>query len=116
MHTNEGIIEMVYSSSFSPIGFAFYVISFDNRKNIKYTEKVIFTGTFILLKIEFSKVSFLNFGKIKFNWHTLPYLCEFGNLKKFFIDLLFNFFSLEFGINIINNKNDQKKSNDEIEN
>ena len=116
VHTNEGIIEMVYSSSFSPIGFAFYVISFDNRKDIKYTEKVIFTGTFILLKIEFSKVSFLNFGKIKFNWHTLPYLCEFGNLKNFFIDLLFNFFSLEFGINIINNKNDQKKSNDEIEN
>ena len=116
VHTNEGIIEMVYSSSFSPIGFAFHVISFDNRKDIKYTEKVIFTGTFILLKIEFSKVSFLNFGKIKFNWHTLPYLCEFGNLKNFFIDLLFNFFSLEFGINIINNKNDQKKSNDEIEN
>ena len=125
VHTNEGIIEMVYSSSFSPIGFAFYVISFDNAKdiyvncnnnNIEYIEKVIFTGTIILLKIEFSKVSFLNFGKIKFNWHTLPYLCEFGNLKNFFIDLLFNFFSLEFGINIINNKNDQKKSNDEIEN
>ena len=116
VHTNEGIIEMVYSSSFSPIGFAFHVISFDAIKDIKFTEKVIFTGTFILLKIEFSKVSFLNFGKIKFNWHTLPYLCEFGNLKNFFIDLLFNFFSLEFGINIINNKNDQKKSNDEIEN
>ena len=122
VHTNEGIIEMVYSSSFSPIGFAFYVISFDNRKNIKYTEKVIFTGTFILLKIEFSKVSFLNFGKIKFNWHTLPYLCKevnddrFYNLKKIFSDLLYNFFSLVFGINIINNKNNQKKSNDEIEN
>ena len=116
VHTNEGIIEMVYSSSFSPIGFAFHVISFDAIKDIKFTEKVIFTGTIILLKIEFSKVSFLNFGKIKFNWHTLPYLCEFGNLKNFFIDLLFNFFSLEFGINIINNKNDQKKSNDEIEN
>ena len=116
VHTNEGIIEMIYSSSFSPIGFAFHVISFDAIKDIKFTEKVIFTGTIILLKIEFSKVSFLNFGKIKFNWHTLPYLCKFGNLKNFFIDLLFNFFSLEFGINIINNKNDQKKSNDEIEN
>ena len=104
VHTNEGIIEMIYSSSFSPIGFAFYVISFDARKDIKYTEKVIFTGTIILLKIEFSKVSFLNFGKIKFNWHTLPYLCKFDNLKNFFIDLLFNFFSLEFGINIINDK------------
>ena len=104
VHTNEGIIEMVYSSSFSPIGFAFHVISFDAIKDIKFTEKVIFTGTIILLKIEFSKVSFLNFGKIKFNWHTLPYLCEFGNLKNFFIDLLFNFFSLEFGINIINDK------------
>ena len=104
VHTNEGIIEMIYSSSFSPIGFAFYVISFDNAKDIKYTEKVIFTGTIILLKIEFSKVSFLNFGKIKFNWHTLPYLCKFDNLKNFFIDLLFNFFSLEFGINIINDK------------
>ena len=116
VHTNEGIIEMVYSSSFSPIGFAFHVISFDAIKDIKFTEKVIFTGTFILLKIEFSKVSFLNFGKIKFNWHTLPYLCEFGNLKNFFIDLLFNFFSLEFGINIINDKRNQKKLNDEIEN
>ena len=110
VHTNEGIIEMIYSSSFSPIGFAFYVISFDAIKDIKFTEKVIFTGTIILLKIEFSKVSFLNFGKIKFNWHTLPYLCEkvneerFYNLKKIFIDLLFNFFSLEFGINIINDK------------
>ena len=125
VHTNEGIIEMVYSSSFSPIGFAFYVISFDNAKdiyvncnnnNIEYIEKVIFTGTIILLKIEFSKASFLNFGKIKFNWHTLPYLCEkvneerFYNLKKIFIDLLFNFFSLEFGINIINNKKKPKKT------
>ena len=130
VHTNEGIIEMVYSSSFSPIGFAFHVINFDEKKDIffnsekdiKYKEKVIFTGTIILLKIEFSKVSFLNFGKIKFNWHTLPYLCEkvneerFYNLKKIFIDLLFNFFSLEFGINIINNKKNQKKLNDEIEN
>ena len=119
VHTNEGIIEMVYSSSFSPIGFAFYVISFDNAKdiyvncnnnNIEYIEKVIFTGTIILLKIEFSKASFLNFGKIKFNWHTLPYLFKklneerFYNLKKIFIDLLYNFFSLEFGINIINDK------------
>ena len=110
VHTNEGIIEMVYSSSFSPIGFAFYVISFDDIKDIEYIEKVIFTGTFILLKIEFSKVSFLNFGKIKFNWHTLPYLCKevnddrFYNLKKIFSDLLYNFFSLEFGINIINDK------------
>ena len=110
VHTNEGIIEMVYSSSFSPIGFAFHVISFDAIKDIKFTEKVIFTGTFILLKIEFSKVSFLNFGKIKFNWHTLPYLCKevnddrFYNLKKIFSDLLYNFFSLEFGINIINDK------------
>ena len=110
VHTNEGIIEMVYSSSFSPIGFAFHVISFDAIKDIKFTEKVIFTGTIILLKIEFSKVSFLNFGKIKFNWHTLPYLCKevnddhFYNLKKIFSDLLYNFFSLEFGINIINDK------------
>ena len=122
VHTNEGIIEMIYSSSFSPIGFAFHVISFDAIKDIKFTEKVIFTGTIILLKIEFSKVSFLNFGKIKFNWHTLPYLCKdvnddrFYNLRNFFIDLLFNFFSLEFGINIINNKKNQKKLNDEIEN
>ena len=122
IHTNEGIIEIVYSSSFSPIGFAFYVISFDDIKDIEYIEKVIFTGTFIPLKIEFSKVSFLNFGKIKFNWHTLPYLCKkvnddrFHNLKKFFIDLLYNFFSLEFGINIINNKKNQKKLNDEIKN
>ena len=116
IHTNEEIIEIVYSSSFSPIGFAFYVISFDDIKDIEYIEKVIFTGTIILLKIELSKASFLNFGKIKFNWHTLPYLCEFGNLKNFFIDLLFNFFSLEFGINIINDKRNQKKLNDEIEN
>ena len=110
VHTNEGIIEMVYSSSFSPIGFAFHVINFNSEKDIKYKEKVIFTGTIILLKIEFSKVSFLNFGKIKFNWHTLPYLCKkvnddrFYNLRNFFINLLFNFFSLEFGINIINDK------------
>ena len=116
VHTNEGIIEMVYSSSFSPIGFAFHVISFDAIKDIKFTEKVIFTGTIILLKIEFSKVSFLNFGKIKFNWHTLPYLCKevnddhFYNLKKIFSDLLYNFFSLEFGINIINNKKKPKKT------
>ena len=122
VHTNGGIIEMVYSSSFSPIGFAFYVINFNSakkdiffyyfnsEKDIKYKEKVIFTGTIIPLKIEFSKVFFLNFGKIKFNWHTLPYLCKkvnddrFYNLRNFFIDLLFNFFSLEFGINIINDK------------
>ena len=85
-------------------------IFFNSEKDIKYKEKVIFTGTIILLKIEFSKVSFLNFGKIKFNWHTLPYLCKevnddhFYNLKKIFSDLLYNFFSLEFGINIINDK------------
>ena len=111
IHTNEGIIEIVYSSSFSPIGFAFYVISFDDIKDIEYIEKVIFTGTFIPLKIECRKTSFIiNLGKIKFNWHTLPYLCKkvnddrFYNLKNFFIDLLYNFFSLEFGINIINDK------------
>ena len=123
IHTNEEIIEIVYSSSFSPIGFAFYVISFDDIKDIEYIEKVIFTGTFIPLKIECRKTSFIiNLGKIKFNWHTLPYLCKkvnddrFYNLKNFFIDLLFNFFSLEFGINIINDKRNQKKLNDEIEN
>ena len=123
IHTNEEIIEIVYSSSFSPIGFAFYVISFDDIKDIEYIEKVIFTGTFIPLKIECRKTSFIiNLGKIKFNWHTLPYLCKkvnddrFYNLKKIFIDLLFNFFSLEFGINIINDKRNQKKLNDEIEN
>ena len=123
MGTNNKKIEMVYSSSFSPIGFAFYVISFDDIKDIEYIEKVIFTGTFIPLKIECRKTSFIiNLGKIKFNWHTLPYLCKkvnddrFYNLKNFFIDLLFNFFSLEFGINIINDKRNQKKLNDEIEN
>ena len=117
IHTNEEIIEIVYSSSFSPIGFAFYVISFDDIKDIEYIEKVIFTGTFIPLKIECRKISFIiNLGKIKFNWHTLPYLCKkvnddrFYNLKNFFIDLLFNFFSLEFGINIINNKKKPKKT------
>ena len=120
--TNNKKIEMVYSSSFSPIGFAFYVISFSSLYLIDYKERFIFTGTFIPLKIEFDKASFINLGKIKFNWHTLPYLCKkvneerFYNLKKIFIDLLFNFFSLEFGINIINNKKNQKKLNDEIEN
>ena len=92
IHTNEEIIEIVYSSSFSPIGFAFYVISFDDIKDIEYIEKVIFTGTFIPLKIECRKTSFIiNLGKIKFNWHTLPYLCKkvnddrFYNLKNFLL-------------------------------
>ena len=121
--TNNKKIEMVYSSSFSPIGFAFYVISFDSRYLIDYKERFIFTGTFIPLKIEFDKASFINLGKIKFNWHTLLYLCdrdnECGAFKSFLFDLLFNFFSLEFGIiriNIIDNKKNQKKLNDEIEN
>ena len=114
--TNNEKIEIVYSSSFSPIGFAFYVINFDSRDSIDYKERFIFTGTFIPLKMEFSKASFINFGKIKFNWHTLLYLCKKEAFKNFLFDLLFNFFSLEFGINVINNECYQKKLNEEIEN
>ena len=91
----------IFSGSFSPLGFAY---AQDNEgSRAKDFCKEMWTFTFILLKYEYDRRFYLNFGKVKTSWSSLKFTC--GD------DLMFlvNSVSIEFGLNIIGVNDWRKK-------
>ena len=99
--------EHFFSGSFSPLGVAVM----QNENDGKFVEdhcKKMLTLSFILLKYEYDRRFYLNFGKIKTSWFSI-FTCFDGIAKGIF----FNFLSIEFGLNIIG-VNDWRKSKNNI--
>ena len=85
----------IFSGSFSPLGFAY--VQQDNGSRAKDFIKNMWTLGFVLLKYEYDRRFYLNFGKIKTTWYRLKDICEDDFGKCIGCNLL----SIEFGLNII---------------
>ena len=107
----------IFSGSFSPIGLGLM----QDLKTCDFVDKMytkMWTWGFMLLKYEYDRRFYLNFGKIKANW-----VFSMEKLLVIPFTILFNVFSLEFGLNIIGvndwrkkkmknkKKNERKKEN-----
>ena len=97
----------IFSGSFSPLGFA-YVQKGDGSRVDDFC-KICWTLGFGLLKYEYDRRFYLNFGKIKTNWYSLEDI-ETGDFWK---NIGFNLASIEFGLNIIG-VDDWRKSKNNI--
>ena len=84
-----------FSGSFSPLGFARVQDESGNR--VEDFCKKGWTLGFMLLKYEYDRRFYLNFGKIKTTWYSLKDICA-GN---FWTCIVYNLLSIEFGLNII---------------
>ena len=85
----------IFSGSFSPLGFAFV-----QKVNYSWADdfcKKCWTLGGVLLKYEYDRRFYLNFGKIKTTWYGLKDICE-GDFWKAIIR---NLVSIEYGLNII---------------
>ena len=85
----------IFSGSFSPLGFARVQDESGNR--VEDFCKKGWTLGFMLLKYEYDRRFYLNFGKIKTTWYSLKDICAGG----FWVGIGFNLVSIEFGLNII---------------
>ena len=88
-------VKHIFSGSFSPLGFAY--VQDDNGSRAKDFIKNVWTLGFVLLKYEYDRRFYLNFGKIKTTWYSLKDICA-GN---FWTCIVYNLLSIEFGLNII---------------
>ena len=98
----------IYSGSFSPWGFA--IVQKDNGSCADDFCKKCWTLGGILLKYEYDRRFYLNFGKVKTTWYSLNDICE----ENFWKAIIRNLVSIEFGLNIIGVKKKKKKENFEI--
>ena len=85
----------IFSGSFSPLGFAYVQDKDGNR--VKNFCKEFLNFSFMLLKYEYDRRFYLNFGKIKTTWYDLKNICN----GKLWGNIVFNLVSIEFGLNII---------------
>ena len=85
----------IFSGSFSPLGFA-YVQEKDGSRDNDFCKKCLSFG-FVLLKYEYDRRFYLNFGKIKTTWYDLKDIRD----GKWWVDIALNLVSIEFGLNII---------------
>ena len=85
----------IFSGSFSPLGFA--IVQGNNGNLINDFCKKCWTLGAVLLKYEYDRRFYLNFGKIKTTWYALKDICK-ENLWK---TIIRNLVSIEFGLNII---------------
>ena len=93
----------IFSGSFSPWGVA--VIQKNNSSSwANDFWKKCWTLGFMLLKYEYNRRFYLNFGKVKTMWYNLKDICN----KDFVVSIGFNLLSIEFGLNIIG-VNDRRK-------
>ena len=93
----------IFSGSFSPIGLGLMQkADSGDLANEMYTK--MWTWGFMLLKYEYDRRFYLNFGKIKKSW----FLCGV-KFDDFIGTLCFNLLSLEFGLNIIGVNDWRKK-------
>ena len=90
----------IFSGSFSPLGVAitidYEIIDYKVNLVDDFIKKMWTLG-FGLLKYEYDRRFYLNFGKIKTNWYSLDDI-ETGD---FFKNIGSNLASIEFGLNII---------------
>ena len=98
----------IFSGSFSPLGVA---IAIDWKVNlVGDCIEEMWTLGFGLLKYEYDRRFYLNFGKVKTNWSSLV---EDIDEDEFWENIGFNLASIEFGLNIIG-VNDWRKSKNYI--
>ena len=93
----------IYSGSFSPWGFA--IVQKDNGSCADDFCKKCWTLGGILLKYEYDRRFYLNFGKVKTTWYSLNDICE----ENFWKAIIRNLVSIEFGLNIIGVNDWRKK-------
>ena len=94
----------IFSGSFSPWGFAVVQKEDDSSWANDFWKKCWTLG-FMLLKYEYDRRFYLNFGKIKTMWYNLKDICN----KDFVVSIGFNLLSIEFGLNIIGVNDWRKK-------
>ena len=85
----------IFSGSFSPLGFA--IVQEEDRSLVDDFCKKWLTWSFVLLKYEYDRRFYLNFGKIKTTWYNLKDISE----ENFGKSIVLNLVSIEFGLNII---------------
>ncbi len=85
----------IFSGSFSPFGFD--IVQKDNGSRADDFCKKCLTFGFVLLKYEYDRRFYLNFGRIKTMWYMLKDICD-NNFRE---TIGYNLLSIEFGLNII---------------
>ena len=100
----------IFSGSFSPLGFDFMQEKEDGSL-VKDLCKHGWTWGFVLLKYEYDRRFYLNFGKIKTTWYGLKDICK-DDFRKAIVR---NLISIEFGLNIIGVNDWIKKRKENIE-
>ena len=99
----------IFSGSFSPLGFA--IVQENNGSLVDNFCEKCWTWGFVLLKYEYNRRFYLNFGKVKTTWYNLMNdICE----KDFWGCIGSNLLSIEFGLNIVGVNDWRKKENFEI--
>jgi hypothetical protein len=94
----------IFSGSFSPIGFGF-MQQYPITDLVDEFCKKCWTLDFVLLKYEYDRRFYLNFGKVKTAWYNLKDICGKGILFAIFLNLI----SIEFGLNIVGVNDGRKK-------
>ena len=85
----------IFDGSFSPLGGA--LMQNNDGSLVKDFCKRCWTLGFVLLKYEYDRRFYLNFGKIKTTWCSWQNICEEG----FLTCIGYTLVSIEFGVNII---------------
>ena len=93
----------IFSGSFSPLGFA-YVQKDDGNRVDDFFKNMLTLGV-VLLKYEYDRRFYLNFGKVKTIWYKLKDICNVD----FELSICCNLLSIEFGLNIIGVNDWRKK-------
>ena len=99
----------IFSGSFSPLGFA--IVQKDDGNPVNdFCKKCLILG-FMLLKYEYDRRFYLNFGKIKTAWYDLKNIrtIDFWGFNGC------NLISIEFGFNIVGVNDWRKKRKENIE-
>ena len=99
----------IFSGSFSPFGVA-YVQKFGGSRANDFIKNMWTLGG-VLLKYEYDRRFYLNFGKVKTAWYSLKDICK----KNFWIDIGLNLVSIDFGLNIVGVNDWRKKRKENIE-
>ena len=93
----------IFSGSFSPLKFA--IVQKDDSSRADDFCKKCWAFGFVLLKYEYDRRFYLNFGKVKTIWYNLKDICNVD----FELSICCNLLSIEFGLNIIGVNDWRKK-------
>ena len=98
----------IFSGSFSPWGFA--IVQKEDGNLVDDFCKKCWTFGFMLLKYEYDRRFYLNFGKVKTMWYGLKDIRS----DKFLISIVLTLVSIEFGLNIIGVNDWRKKRKENL--